>query len=95
MRVSDIKTTDDTVSFHVDRTGVPVQVAMSYFPAWQASGAAGPWRAEPNLMVVVPTSNNVTLYYGTTAAGWLGLAMTVVGVALVVVFVRRRNAAFG
>ncbi len=39
----------------------PVLVKVSYFPNWHASGADGPWRVTPNLMVVVPTSHDVTL----------------------------------
>ncbi len=89
--VSDIHTTTDTVRFHVSRTGVPVLVRVSYFPAWHAAGAVGPWRAEPNLMVVVPTSHEVTLSYGTTSSGWLGRALTVIGLGALVVLVRRRN----
>ena len=81
----------DSVSFHVDRAGVPVLVAISYFPAWHVSGATGPWRAEPNLMVVDPTSHDVTLTYGTTSAGQLGLALTVVGFVCMIVFFRRRE----
>ncbi|HZU79357.1 MAG TPA: 6-pyruvoyl-tetrahydropterin synthase-related protein [Acidimicrobiales bacterium] len=92
VQVSRIHTTTDSISFHVDRVGVPVLVKTSYFPAWHVSGAEGPWRAEPNLMVVVPTSHDVQLTYGTTGAGWLGLGLTAVGVALVVVLFRRRHA---
>ena len=44
--------------------GTPVEVRVSYFPNWKASGADGPWRVAPNLMVVVPTSHDVTLTYG-------------------------------
>ena len=39
----------------------PVLVKMSYFPNWQVSGASDIYRVTPNLMVVVPTSNHVTL----------------------------------
>jgi hypothetical protein len=80
VRVSDVEETDDSVSFHVSRTGVPVLVKTSYFPNWRVSGAEGPWRATPNFMVVVPTSNDVRLEYGTTRAEWLGRAATIVGV---------------
>jgi hypothetical protein len=79
VRVTDIEETDDSISFHVSRTGVPVLVKTSYFPNWSASGADGPWRATPNFMVVVPTSKDVTLEYGTTPAEWLGRAGTVAG----------------
>ena len=60
-------------------------VKTSFFPNWQATGAKGPWRSAPNLMVVVPTSHDVTLTYGTTNANRLGDAGTVVGVVALVV----------
>jgi len=92
VHVSDVRVTNDQVGFHVDRTGVPVLVRVSYFPAWHASGALGPWRAEPNLMVVMPTSHDVTVTYGSTHAGELGLGLSVLGVLVVIVLIRRRRA---
>ncbi len=74
----------DTISFHVDRTGSPVLVKTSYFPNWVASGATGPWRVTPNLMVVVPTSHQVTLTYGQGSAGRLGDVMSALGIVLLV-----------
>ena len=76
-----MRDTDDSVSFHVSRTGVPVVVRTSYFPNWEASGAHGPWRITPNFMVVVPTSRTVTLHYARSGAEKLGIALSVVGVA--------------
>jgi hypothetical protein len=87
--VTHIAQSDSTISFHVDKIGAPVEVKVSYFPNWQATGAQGPWRVAPNLMVVVPTSHEVTLHYGTTnteRAGWLltiGAAMAAVGMTIV------------
>ena len=83
-RVTDISQTDTTVSFHVSRVGTPVLVKVSYFPNWHASGADGPWRVTPNLMVVVPTSHDVTLSYGGSSADTLGLLATLAGVILLV-----------
>src|SRR6266511_366862 len=77
--VSNVRTTDHSVSFRVSRTGVPVMVKTSYFPNWTASGANGPWRATPNFMVVVPTSRSVRLEYSTTTAEQLGRAGTAAG----------------
>jgi hypothetical protein len=95
-RVTDVSTTDTTVSFHVTKVGTPVMVKVSYFPNWHASGADGPWRVTPNLMVVVPTSHDVTLSYGRSGADYLGDVLTVAGVlalaALIVVPWRRRRA---
>ncbi|MHB8439523.1 MAG: 6-pyruvoyl-tetrahydropterin synthase-related protein [Acidimicrobiales bacterium] len=90
VRVTKIRSQASSLSFDVDRTGVPVLVKISYFPNWQASGALGPWRAEPNLMVVVPTSHHVEMHYGTTGADVLGEAMSLVGLVLVGVLLVRR-----
>jgi hypothetical protein len=79
-RVTHVSTTDSTVSFHVSKVGTPVLVKVSYFPNWHASGADGPWRVTPNLMVVVPTSHDVTLSYGRSGVNYLGDFLTFVGV---------------
>jgi hypothetical protein len=80
VRVHGIRATDDSISFDVDRAGVPVLVKVSYFPNWVVRGAVGPYRVTPNFMVVLPTSRHVTLEYGTTGAEWLGRLLTLVGV---------------
>ncbi|MFN8026714.1 MAG: hypothetical protein U0W40_10310 [Acidimicrobiia bacterium] len=81
VEVTNVKTTDSSISFDVSRTGVPVMVKASYFPNWQVEGAKGPYRATPNFMVVVPTSRHVELTYGTTSAEWAGRFLTLVGFA--------------
>ncbi|MCJ7672478.1 MAG: hypothetical protein MUP67_10620, partial [Acidimicrobiia bacterium] len=97
--VTNIRRTDDSISFDVSRTGVPVVVKESWFPNWEADGADGPYRATPNQMVVVPTSKHVTLSFGTTTAEWLGRLGTVLGVVglglLVWWPIRRRRHAGG
>lgn len=77
--VSHIVTTDDRISFDVSHPGSPVLVKTSYFPNWQASGAQGPWRVAPNLMVVMPTSTHVSLHYGITPVDELGWLVTLAG----------------
>jgi hypothetical protein len=83
LKVSDVVEKTSSISFDVSRLGVPVVVRTSYFPNWHARGAEGPYRAFPNLMVVVPTSHHVVLYYGETPVNVAGLAIT--GISLVVV----------
>jgi hypothetical protein len=90
--VSSIRSTNNSVSFHVSRVGVPVQVAVSYFPSWHVTGAVGPWRSEPNLMVVVPTSHNVTLTYGASGPDKVGMVLSLFGVVALGVLVWRRFA---
>ena len=82
--VSNITTDDDRISFDVDKVGVPVLVKASYFPNWQASGAEGPWRVAPNLMVVIPTSEHVSLHYGRTPVDLIAAFLTLLGIAGVV-----------
>jgi hypothetical protein len=82
--VTNVRTTDHSVSFRVSRTGVPVMVKTSYFPNWTTHGADGPWRATPNFMVVVPTSKDISLQYSTTTAENLGRAGTAAGLIGVV-----------
>ena len=89
VEVSNVRTSNDRIEFDVDRVGVPVVVRSSYFPNWQASGADGPWRATPNLMVVVPTENHVVLSYGYTRIDYLAWALFLIGVAGAVVLFRR------
>jgi len=61
VRVSRVVVGADSVSFHVNRVGIPVEVRMTYFPWWKATGAQGPWQLDPDDLVVVPTSHDVVL----------------------------------
>jgi hypothetical protein len=89
-RVSHVKAGREDIEFDVDRVGSPVLVKASYFPNWQVSGAEGPWRVAPNLMVVVPTERHVHLHYGRTGVEWSAYAVSLVGL-LGLVFLFRRG----
>jgi fumarate reductase subunit C len=101
--VTDVEAGTDSISFDVDRTGVPVVVKASYFPNWKVEGGEGPWRITPNLMVVVPTSTSVELHYGVSWVEALAWGLTLIGVigwvwlwgAPPVTMPRRREAASG
>ena len=87
--VSDVEIGEQSVHFHVDQIGVPVLVRVSYFPNWQAHGAEGPYRVAPNFMVVVPTSNDVSLTYERSSLDWFFYALTLCGIALCFYWRRR------
>lgn len=92
--VSDIVVDDHRISFSTEAIGVPHLVKVSYFPNWTATGADGPWRASPSLMVVVPTEEDVVIEFQDTWAESGGKMLTLGGVvALIVVgvFVYRRR----
>ncbi len=92
VRISRVHVRTSSLSFHVSRVGVPVVVRVSYFPNWHATGAEGPWRSVPNLMVVVPTSHEVTLSYGSVPSGVAGSVLSAIGLVAVVLLIRRRRA---
>jgi hypothetical protein len=89
VKVSDIEMGDDTISFKVSKPGVPVLVKTSYFPNWEVSGAKGPYRVTPNLMVVIPTSTEVSMHFGRTPVDWLGIVLTLLGLVGVVWLARQ------
>jgi hypothetical protein len=84
-KVTRVHESDNSISFHVSHVGTPVLVKISYFPNWQATGAIGPYRVTPNLMVVVPTSRDVTLHYWKSSADWAGDTLTALGVVALLV----------
>ncbi len=82
--VSDVELGEQDLRFRVDRVGVPVLVKVSYFPNWDVSGAEGPYRIGPNMMVVVPTSNEVHLMFGRSGVDVLAYLLTLAGLLLLV-----------
>jgi hypothetical protein len=92
VEVTGISEDVDRISFHVDEVGVPVVVKASYFPNWRASGADGPYRLAPNLMVVIPTEHDVTLTYGLTPVDWLGRVISLLGLVGLVLLARWKGA---
>jgi hypothetical protein len=66
-----------------------VLVRVSYFPNWKVDGADGPYRAAPNMMVVVPTSNDVRLHYSSATIDKVAYLLTLIGIVIVVYWWRR------
>jgi hypothetical protein len=87
--ISALDVGNDRIAFDVDRTGVPVVIKASYFPNWRASGALGPYRLTPNLMVVVPTATHVELHYGWTPTDLVAIVASLLGLVAVAVLARR------
>jgi len=85
VEVTEIIADVDKVSFKVSETGVPVLVKVSYFPNWKVEGATGPWRATPNLMVVLPTEEKVVLTYGRTGIDLFSIFLSLIGLVLLLI----------
>ncbi len=89
-KVTNFALEDAAISFSVDQIGQPILVRMSYFPNWKVSGANGPFRVAPNMMVVVPTQKDVRLHYGYTKLDIFAYLLTAIGIAVMSVRWRRR-----
>lgn len=87
--ISKISTGISSISFQVAHLGYPVLVKTSYFPNWVASGAKGPWRISPNLMVVIPTSHSVKLTYAHTPVGLFGDLVTFLSLVAAIYMARK------
>ena len=90
-KVSDVVQGRNSVSFRVDTVGTPVLVRTSYFPNWSVSGAKGPYRVAPNMMVVVPTENEVKLSFGWSLLDVVAYVLTAVGIYVLVRWRRSRK----
>ncbi|GDX33472.1 hypothetical protein LBMAG16_03030 [Actinomycetes bacterium] len=91
VRVTNIVLEDSAISFSVDKIGQPILVRMSYFPNWKVSGAKGPYRIAPNMMVVVPTQKDIRLHYGYTKIDFFAYLLTALGIAMAIVRWRHRS----
>jgi len=95
VKVTNVKQSDESLSFDVDQVGVPVLVRVSYYPNWEAEGAQGPYRSAPNFMVVIPTSKHVRLVYSASKLDLGADALTLFGLLGLVLLWWRGPLAFG
>ncbi len=67
-------------------------VKVSYFPNWTVEGAEGPYRVAPNMMVVVPTENEVTLSFERSSSDVFFYLLTLLGIGMLIVLRIRGDA---
>ena len=78
------RTSDNRISFDVDRVGRAGAGQGLVLPQLEGDGGHGPYRVSPNLMVVIPTSTHVSVYYGWTPVDYTGWILTFIGIGLAV-----------
>ena len=79
----------EKIEFETTAIGQPHLIKVSYFPNWKVSGAEGPYLVSPSFMLVFPTQNRVTLYYGMTYANIIGVTLSISGwiiIAAILIF---------
>jgi phosphomannomutase len=88
VKITDLKSSLTSISFNVNRINVPVDIKISYFPNFHAVNALGPYRIFPNQMVVIPTGNHVTVYFGATPINWLEYFISGIGLIGLVLIIK-------
>ncbi len=90
VEVTNVKLNNESISFRVNKIGIPVLVKVSYFPNWTVKGAESVYRAAPNMMVVVPTEKDVVLSYEPSGIDRGAYVITFIGIVWVAYMFRRR-----
>lgn len=67
---------NEKIEFETTAVGIPHIIKISYFPNWKAVGAKGPFVISPSFMMVIPTQEKVTLYYGSTITDTVSRTLT-------------------
>ncbi|MFN8015365.1 MAG: hypothetical protein U0R17_01990 [Acidimicrobiia bacterium] len=86
VKITNVKLTQDSIKFHVNKIGEPVLIKTSYYPTFKASGAGKIYRASPNSMIVVPTKQNVKIEIARDGIEWFSIFLFLAGVSCVIGF---------
>ncbi len=74
---------NEEIIIKTDCIGKPLMVKVPYFPNWKVEGAKKIYLMTPNFMMVIPEEKNVRIFYGDSYYDVLGRAMTIIGIAAV------------
>ncbi len=75
---------NEEIFIKTDCVGKPHVIRVSYSPNWKVEGASGIYLVSPSFMLIYPEKEDVRLYYGRTAPGYLGLIFSLIGVLLLI-----------
>ena len=76
---------DEEIIFKTDLVGFPHLIKVSYHPNWKVEGADKIYLASPSFMLVYPDQNQVRLYFGKRFYNYLGEALSLLGLSIVII----------
>ncbi len=85
----------ERIVFETDAIGQPHLLRMTYHPRWQSTGGEPVFLSEPAFMILFPGTKRVELVYAWGRGDWLGAGLTIFGVAILGLGLRRRDLATG
>lgn len=71
---------DGSLRFRTEHLDQPHVIACTFFPSWRVRGARAVYFLTPGYLLVYPTENEVILYHGKGVVERLGVALSIVGV---------------
>ncbi|MDD5760635.1 MAG: 6-pyruvoyl-tetrahydropterin synthase-related protein [Candidatus Pacebacteria bacterium] len=86
IEIKEIK--NDYLSFSTNQLYRPHLIKYTYFPGWQAKGAAGPYLVSPSFMMIIPNKNEVTLEYSYNYWDKVGFGMSILSLVVLVLVSR-------
>ena len=82
---------NEEIDFNTNCVGRPHIIKVSYFPNWHVEGASKIYLVSPSFMLVYPEQENVRLYYADTSGNVLGKLLTLSGIVIIGVMLRRKK----
>jgi len=83
---ADCKIDEQVDHFAIDFTtscpGLPHTISVAYYPNWKVEGASRVFLVSPALMLVYPDGPHVRLTYRRITADWIGLGLSLLGLAI-------------
>jgi len=79
---------NEIIKIETDCIDKPLLIKMSYYPNWQIDGADRIYLVSPAFMLIYPKQKNVTIYYGNTFSDNLGIMLSIIGLAIFILYIR-------
>ena len=83
---ADCKIDEQVDHFAIDFTttcpGLPHTISVAYYPNWKVEGASRVFLVSPALMLVYPDGPHIRLTYRRITADWIGLGLSLLGLAI-------------
>ena len=76
---------EEEIIIRTSAPGIPLLIKVSYHPNWKVEGADKVYLASPSFMLIYPNQEEVRLYFGKTFWNYLGNALTIFGVAIIII----------
>jgi hypothetical protein len=75
--------TETKISFQTNDLNKLHIIKVSYFPTWKVRGGSGPFLVSPSFIGIIPTQNNVTVYFSKSIVDKMAYLLTYISIVIV------------